>query len=88
MLKSYRVGWWGGGPHDYCVSPSPFALDFGTLDYGTSDSGLTIIMDFIFLSDRISIANIVHLHRGPIFIYYQILSVTMKIIIVEFKPLI
>ena len=44
-------------------------------------------MDFIFLSDRISIANIVHLHRG-IFIYYQILSVTMKIIIVEFKPLI
>ena len=27
----------GGGPCDYCVSPSPFNLDFGT-----SDSGLTI----------------------------------------------
>ena len=38
------VGWGGvgGGPCDYCVSPSPFALDFGTLDFGTSDSGLTI----------------------------------------------
>ena len=42
MLKSYRVGWWGGGPCDYCVSPSPLGLDFGTLDFGTSDSGLTI----------------------------------------------
>ena len=31
-----------GGPCDYCVSPSPFGLDFGTLDFGTSDSGLTI----------------------------------------------
>ena len=41
MLKSYRVGW-GGGPCDYCVSPSPFDLNFGTLDFGTSDSGLTI----------------------------------------------
>ena len=28
-----------GGPCDYCVSPSPFALDFGT-----SDSGLTIVL--------------------------------------------
>ena len=43
MLKSYRVGWWGGGggPCDYCVSPSPFDLDFGTLDSGTSVSVLT-----------------------------------------------
>ena len=46
MLKSYRVGWWGGGPCDYCVSPSPFDLDFGTLDFGTSDSGLTICQNF------------------------------------------
>ena len=39
------VGWGGvgGGPCDYCVSPSPFALDFGTFDFGTSDSGLTIL---------------------------------------------
>ena len=29
-------------PCYYCVSPSPFDLDFGTLDFGTSDSGLTI----------------------------------------------
>ena len=38
--------WWGGGPCDYCVSPSPFDLDFGTLDLTlglwTSDLGLTI----------------------------------------------
>ena len=34
--------WWGGGPCDFSVSPSPFGLDFKTLDFGTSDSGLTI----------------------------------------------
>ena len=46
MLKSYRVGWWGGGgPWDFSVSPSPFGLDFGTLDFGTSDLGLTIRQD-------------------------------------------
>ena len=33
----------GGGPYDFSVSPSPFGLDFGTLVFGTSDSGLTII---------------------------------------------
>ena len=27
---------------DYSVSPSPFGLDFGTMDSGTSDLGLTI----------------------------------------------
>ena len=33
-----RVGGGGvGGPYDYCVSPSPFELDFGTLDFGTLD---------------------------------------------------
>ena len=41
MIKSYG-GVGGGGPCDYCVSPSPLGLDFGTLDFGTSDSGLTI----------------------------------------------
>ena len=34
MLKSYG---WGdgvvGGPCDFSVSPSPFGLDFGTLDF-------------------------------------------------------
>ena len=40
MLKSYWWGGWGGGPCDYCVSPSPFALDFGTLDFGLWDFGL------------------------------------------------
>ena len=42
MLKSY--GWWGGGgggPWDFSVRPSPFGLDFGTLD---SDLGLTICL--------------------------------------------
>ena len=33
----------GGGPCDFGVSPGPFALDFGTLDFRTSDSGLTIL---------------------------------------------
>ena len=29
------VGWGGGGgPCDFSVSPSPFGLDFGTLDFG------------------------------------------------------
>ena len=28
------VGWWGGGPCDFSVSPSPFGLDFGSLDFG------------------------------------------------------
>jgi len=28
------IGWWGGGPCDFSVSPSPFGLDFGTLDFG------------------------------------------------------
>ena len=42
MLKSYGIVVGGGGPCDYSVSPSPFGLDFGTLDFGTSDSGLTI----------------------------------------------
>ena len=45
MLKSYRVGWWGGGggPWDFIVCPSPFGLDFGILDLGTLDLGLTIL---------------------------------------------
>ena len=30
-----------GGPCDYCVSPSPFGLAFGTLDFGTLELGLT-----------------------------------------------
>ena len=42
-----RGGWGGvggvGGPCDSSVSPSPFGLAFGTLDFGTSDLGLTII---------------------------------------------
>ena len=31
------VGGWGGvgGPWDFSVIPSPFVLDFGTLDFGT-----------------------------------------------------
>ena len=36
-LKVMGGGGWVGGPCDFSVSPSPFGLDFGT-----SDSGLTI----------------------------------------------
>ena len=32
------------GPCDFSVSPSPFGL--GPLDFGTSDSGLTIIYKY------------------------------------------
>ena len=56
MLKSWGW-WWGGGPCDYCVSPSPKNWVFGffrlglTLesgfgacwDRGLGDSGLTIL---------------------------------------------
>ena len=42
MFKSYGVVGGGGGPWDFSVSPSPFGLDFGTLDFGTSDSGLIL----------------------------------------------
>ena len=38
-----KVMGWGGGPCDFSVSPSPFGIDFGTLDFGTSDLGLTIV---------------------------------------------
>ena len=34
MLKSCGVVGGGGGPCDFSVSPSPFGLDFGTLDFG------------------------------------------------------
>ena len=38
------MGWGGfGGRCDFSVSLSPFGLDFGTLDFGTSDSGLPIV---------------------------------------------
>ena len=32
----FLAGWWGGGggPCDFSVSPSPFGLDFGILDFG------------------------------------------------------
>ena len=38
------MGWWCGvgGSCDFSVSPSPFGLDFWTLDFGTLDSSLTI----------------------------------------------
>ena len=34
------MGWWCGvgGPCDFGVSPSPFGLDFGTLDLGLTIS--------------------------------------------------
>ena len=31
-----------GDPCNFSVNQSPFGLGFGTLDFGTSDSGLTI----------------------------------------------
>ncbi len=53
MLKSYRWGggWWVvGGQWDFSVSPSPFGLDFETLDFGTLDltifRGCTNFSDF------------------------------------------
>ena len=53
----------GGGPCDYCVSPSPFALDFGTLDFGTSDSGLTIMIMVIIMVIVLFNARLVVQHQ-------------------------
>ena len=48
MLKSYGVvGWWHGGPCDFRVSPSPFGLDFGTLDFGLGLDNLSHFKNFI-----------------------------------------
>ena len=51
MVKSYGVVVVGGGPCDFSVSPSPFGLDFGTLD---SDLGLGLTIghfqEFLFCS--------------------------------------
>ena len=41
-VRGWLVGWVGGGPCDSSVSPSPFGLDFGSLDFGTSDSGVKL----------------------------------------------
>ena len=41
-LKVIGWGGGGGGPCNFDVSQSPFGLDFGTLDIGTSDLSLTI----------------------------------------------
>ncbi len=58
------MGWCGGGvvgPFDFSVSPSPFGLDFGTLDFGLgldkiySLCFLTIYCTYIFL--RIKFPN-------------------------------
>ena len=38
-----------GGPWDFSVSPSPFGLIFGTLDFGTSALGLTIRYDYMYI---------------------------------------
>ena len=45
-----------GGPCDYCVSPSPFGLDFWTLDFGTLDLGLTI-SNFLFSCQEIVVIS-------------------------------
>ena len=43
MDKSYGVVGCGGGPWDFSVSPSPFGLDFGTLDFGLGLDNLYIL---------------------------------------------
>ena len=53
MLKSYG---WGGGPCDFSASPSPFGLDFGTLDFGL---GLDNILP-LSLSPNIFDTTLVH----------------------------
>ena len=46
------VGWWAGGlggPCDFSVSPSPFGLDFGTLDFELGlDNKLIVIVLCVF----------------------------------------
>ena len=54
------MGWWGGGPCDFSVSPSPFGLDFGT-----SDSGLTILCQNISSDILMSIPGYYHHRPSP-----------------------
>ena len=71
MLKSYqwgKVGWGGGGPCNFSVSPSPFGLDFGTLDFGLGlDNTFRAILSIISLTDR-------HTHRQTRFTLLGLLS--------------
>ena len=39
---------WGGGPCDFSVSPSPFGLSFGTLDFGLGLDNKYFIKDEVF----------------------------------------
>ena len=34
QFKFHRTEWWVGGQCDFSVSPEPFGLEFGTLDFG------------------------------------------------------
>ena len=43
MVSEQAAMWWGGWPMGFYCHPSPFGLDFGTLDFGTWDLGLTIV---------------------------------------------
>ena len=49
MVKSYRWGG-GGGPCDFSVSPSPFGLEFGTLDLGLGLDNFFLIDLYYYLS--------------------------------------
>ena len=46
MLKSYRVGWWGGVvAHAILMSAQVLlVVTLGLWDFGTLDSGLTIVI--------------------------------------------
>ena len=50
MLKKHRWGGGGGGPCDFSVSPSPFGLDFGTLDseFGLGIDNILLTSNFYF----------------------------------------
>ena len=64
MLKSYG---WVGGLCDYCVSPSPFGFDFGTLDLdfglGLDNYNNNNNSSFYYRSDRIK-QTMVHWYKA------------------------
>ena len=60
----------GGGLCDYCVSPSPFGLDFGT-----SDLGLTKVKTFdSVLCPVFSHINGIQVHQLKVHVYVDLIS--------------
>ena len=59
-----------GGPCDFSVGSSPFGLDFGTLDFGNWDSGLTIF-EYVFIVNVYTFLALTGAQEMLIFVPYH-----------------